>query len=161
MGSWRRCMAAMLGRVTFLRVELAALSGEWEECRIDCRAGRVPWCPVSVWLYDLGLCRHVVASGATAGAVLTEEGFKPVAIVRLRARDILTLASDTLPLYGPKRFQGGWSVDTKYTQSAGSDSIFADKLGEGEVLVDSVYTILHRSCENRRDEQSAQGPWSV
>jgi hypothetical protein len=30
----RRCMAAMVGRVTFLRVLVEAPRGEWEECRI-------------------------------------------------------------------------------------------------------------------------------
>jgi hypothetical protein len=34
MGSLRRCMAAMVGRVTFLRVVVEAPSGEWEECRM-------------------------------------------------------------------------------------------------------------------------------
>jgi hypothetical protein len=40
MGSLRLCMAAMVGRVTFLRVVVEAPSGEWEECRM---VGCVGW----------------------------------------------------------------------------------------------------------------------
>jgi hypothetical protein len=50
MGSLRRCMAAMVGRVTFLRVVVEAPRGEWEECRmVGCVAFWVEYWMLGRW----------------------------------------------------------------------------------------------------------------
>lgn len=86
MGSLRLCMAAMLGRVTFLRVLVEAPRGEWEECRM---VGCVGLC-AAYW--TLGRLRHLFKTTVQAreGAV-AESVVGIVAALNNKARDMFAL----------------------------------------------------------------------
>ena len=88
MGSLRLCMAAMAGRVTFLRVVVEAPSGEWEEClMVDCVGpGAACW--------TLGRFRHLLRATARAreGAAAAEKvDGVIVAALDIKARDMFAL----------------------------------------------------------------------
>ena len=91
MGSLRRCMADIVGRVTFLRVVVEAPSGEWEECRmVGC---------VGLWVvcWMLGRWRHLLKAtaqareGAAAAAVVEKVVGIVAAALNNKARDMFAL----------------------------------------------------------------------
>ena len=131
-------MAARVGRVTFLRVELAALMGEWEECRVGCCGVRRP-CWWSI-LQMLGRGRH---AGAICAAETVCDTFKPVAIVLLEARDMFAVVSQCRSRI---RVCSGRQIYHSAV-GCGKSHIFS-RGGRWKVLAMVVYTILHRSCEN-------------
>lgn len=87
MGSLRLCMAAMVGRVTFLRVVVEAPRGEWEECRM---LGCVCLCRACWTLGRMhGRFRHLFA---TAQARESVAAVRVVGFVALsKARDMFAL----------------------------------------------------------------------
>jgi hypothetical protein len=90
-GSLRLCMAAMVGRVTFLRVVVEVPRGEWEEYRmVDCVRRCTSCCIV-------GQLRHLVV---TAQARKDVAAARVVGIVALsKARDMFALILGVLAEY--------------------------------------------------------------
>jgi len=88
MGSLRLCMAAMVGRVTFLRVLVEAPSGEWEECRMV--VGCVGLCAACWTLgrFRQDLLRATAQAGEAAEQV---NGIIVVAALDNKARDMFAL----------------------------------------------------------------------
>ena len=86
MGSLRLCMAAMVGRVTFLRVVVEAPSGEWEECLM---VGCVGLCAAG---WTLGRPKHLFRATAQAGEAAEKvDGIIVVAALDNKARDMFAL----------------------------------------------------------------------
>lgn len=88
MGSLRLCMAAMAGRVTFLRVVVEAPSGEWEECLM---VGCVGLCAAG---WTLGRPKHLFRATAWAreGAAAAEKvDGAIIAALDIKARDMFAL----------------------------------------------------------------------
>ena len=88
MGSLRLCMAAMVGRVTFLRVVVEAPSGEWEECLM--LVGCVGLC-AACW--TLGRFRQLLlrATAQAGEAAEKVDGIIVVAALDNKARDMFAL----------------------------------------------------------------------
>ena len=89
MGSLRLCMAAMVGRVTFLRVVVEAPSGEWEECLMVGCDGLDAACRTAGRFKDLFRATAPAREGAAA-AVEKVDGIVVPALDN-KARDMFAL----------------------------------------------------------------------